>query len=125
MSPEVQKIYDTVARLMENELRNQAPSAKIASGTTVLATVSEGEVTFETVIDDAVKYGVYLDKGTEAYYTPEEGPWNPDPGKGVGGIKPRFWTSLSDTFMVRITMMIEDAIVEAQEKEFEEELQNL
>jgi hypothetical protein len=126
MSPDVKRIYDTVARLIENEIRNQAPSSKIASGTTVIAEFStDGEVSFVTVIEDKVKYGIYLDKGTGQYYTSQEGPWDQDPGKGQDGIRPRFWTSLNDAFMERISMMIEEAIVQAQEKEFEEQLQEL
>ncbi len=125
MSPEVKKIYEMVGRIMENEIRNQAPSSRIASGTTVVTEFTEDGVAYYTVIADKVKYGVYLDKGTGQYYTAEEGPFNPNPGKGQDGIRPRFWTSLSDTFMERINTMIEEGLLKAQEQQFEEELQKL
>ena len=51
-----------------------------------------------------LKYGVYVDLGTydnadtsafgiSAFDMP---PWNPTPGKGGFGIRPRYWTSLSE-----------------------------
>jgi|688.fasta_scaffold391049_2 hypothetical protein len=126
MSPEVKKIYELVARSIENEIKAQAPSKKIASGTTVVAEFTgDNEVEFVTVIEDQVKYGIYLDKGTGKYRSDTEGKWNPNPGKGDDGIIPRFWTSLSDTFMERINMMIEEALTAAEEKKNEELLDKL
>ncbi len=126
MSPEVKKIYELVARSIENEIKAQAPSKKIASGTTVVAEFTgDNEVEFVTVIEDRVKYGIYLDKGTGKYRSDTEGKWNPNPGKGDDGIIPRFWTSLSDTFMERINMMIEEALIAAEEKKNEELLDKL
>jgi hypothetical protein len=85
----------------------------------------DNEVEFVTVIEDQVKYGIYLDKGTGKYRSDTEGKWNPNPGKGDDGIIPRFWTSLSDTFMERINMMIEEALTAAEEKKNEELLDKL
>lgn len=43
-----------------------------------------------------LEYGKYLDLGTGRYRTrpSRRRNWNPRPGKGKGGIKPRFWTTL-------------------------------
>ncbi len=126
MSPEVKSIYQTVARSIENEIKAQAPSKKIAAGTTVVTEFTgDDEVQFVTVIEDQVKYGIYLDKGTGKYRSDTEGRWNPNPGKGTDGIRPRFWTSLSDTFVERINMMIEQALIAAEDKKNEEKLNKL
>ncbi len=126
MSPEIKAIYETVARSMENEIKAQAPSKKIAAGTTVVAEfIGDDQVEFVTVIDDQVKYGIYLDKGTGKYRSDTEGKWNPNPGKGDDGIIPRFWTSLSDTFIERINMMVEEALIAAEDKKNEELLKEL
>jgi hypothetical protein len=56
-----------------------------------------------------LKYGVYVDKGTGPYAVRgkgKSGDWNPRPGKGRGGIRPRFWTSLNPATRNRIKRVI-------------------
>lgn len=126
MSPEVQKIYENAARSIENELRNQAPSSRIAGGTTVVVVYEGDNVEFKTVLAEDVEYGWYLDKGTGKEASKgEPGNWNPNPGRGDDGIKPRFWTSLSDTFVERIDMMVEEALIDAKDREFEEQMEQI
>jgi hypothetical protein len=118
MSPEVKQAYEMAARIMENEYRAQAPSKKIANGTTVIPVFNGDEVDFLVDLDSQVRYGIYLDMGTGKYRTDVEGKYNANPGKGTKGIRPRFWISLSDAAQVRIDMIIEEAL----DKQIEEEL---
>lgn len=56
-----------------------------------------------------LKYGVYVDKGTGPYAVRgkgKTGEWNPRPGKGRGGIRPRFWTSLDGGTKSRVKRII-------------------
>jgi hypothetical protein len=49
-----------------------------------------------SLIAGYLSYGRFIDLGTERYYKGEKpsARWNPTPGKGKGGIKPRYWTNL-------------------------------
>lgn len=115
------------ARIIENELRSQAPSSKIAKGFSVepVITESNGEidVDFNYVLEDKVIYGLYLDSGTLREADPsDDAQFNPDPGKGSGGIKPRYWMNYPQEFQERIDMIIDVAIEAAVEAQIDQDL---
>jgi hypothetical protein len=123
MDPIIVEAAEMAARIIQNELRTQAPSEKIASGLTVVPVYTMGEVDFDVVLDDKVKYGIYLDSGTEdEKKINPDAEWNPNPGKGQGGIKPRYWTNLNESIQVRIDMIIEEAWDTVTEKKLDEQL---
>ena len=118
------------ARVVENEIRAQAPSDKISSGVKVIPTLTEVgdalDINFETVLDSSVKYGWYLDSGTLKEKDPDDNAeWDPNPGEGEGGIKPRHWTNLPEGAQQRVDMIIEDAFVTAKEEELEQLMNNI
>jgi hypothetical protein len=115
------------ARIIENELRAQAPSDKISKGVSVVPAYSGGEtdltINFDIYLEENVIYGIFLDGGTLEQYDPNpDAKWNPDPGVGKGGIEPRYWTNIPEEAQLRIDMIIEAALEEAKEKEIEEQL---
>jgi hypothetical protein len=127
MSPIIEAAAYEAARVIQNELMAQAPSEKIAKGITVEPVFDEGgeeiSVDFEIVLDDSVFYGSFLNTGTLAELDPsDDAEWNPEPGKGKGGIKPRYWLNWSEEIQVRIDLIIEAALELAQEKEIEKQL---
>ena len=127
MNPIIEDAAYLAARVIMNELQAQAPSAKIGEGIVVLPTFtgygSETEVDFEIFLADDVFYGKFLDSGTLDQYDPNpDAEWRPNPGKGEGGILPRYWTNLSEEIQDRVNMIIEDALSQAKEQELEEQL---
>jgi hypothetical protein len=130
IDPLITKAADMAARVAENEIRAQAPSENIASGVKVVPSVSgnggELDITFTTVLDSDVKYGWYLDTGTlKEKRVNDEAEWDPNPGEGEGGIKPRHWTNLPEQAQERIDMLIEEAFVAAQEQRLEQLMSKL
>ena len=126
MDPIVKEAAYTVARIMEANIRAQAPSQKVAGGTIVMPVFENDEVRFEVVLEEKVKYGVFLDSGTEREYKPNpNAAWNPAPGKGVDGIKPRYWTNIEDSLQVRMAQIIEQAMTQAMENKIDKELEKI
>lgn len=93
----------TYARQMQDVLRNQAPvrtgSLRDSIDIRVVKTADGWSVT-----RSYLAYGVYTNLGTGDYNTVKYGTkqsnpfflpsWEPAPGVGVGGIKPRYWESM-------------------------------
>jgi hypothetical protein len=126
MDPIVVEAAYLAARVMEANIRSQSPSEKIAGGTTVLPVFENDEVRFEVVLADQVKYGIFLDSGTMREYKPNpNAAFNPNPGKGDDGIKPRYWTNMDETFQERITQIMERAMTEAIEKNIDKQLEKI
>lgn len=73
----------------------------------------------EFVLNDPTSYGDFTDFGTRAYRATQRGPFNPKPGKGQGGIIPRFWSTLDDAKMERITMIFEDELEAALDEQID------
>ena len=106
---------NTAARLIEANLKRQAPvdTGALKRSIKVKANYTGESIQFRY---DYLYYGVYVDKGTGPYGVygkgNKPGQWNPRPGKGKGGIKPRFWTSLQDSTKIRIKKIIAKVIGE-------------
>lgn len=102
-----------IARIIQAILNTQKPFSKnvkvrpFVSGTQILFYYEEPD------------YGTYLDLGTGRYHKPasRRGKWNPSPGEGTDGIKPRFWKSLPEGIKQRIGRMMADAITKEINKE--------
>ena len=88
--------YRRIEVLVKNKLREQVPvgeTGKLQRSITVK--VVETEDGF-SLVSGYLTYGRFVDLGTRRYYKGEKpsARWNPNPGKGKGGIKPRYWTNL-------------------------------
>jgi hypothetical protein len=90
------KVYRRIEVLVRNKLREQVPvgeTGKLQRSITVK--VVETPDGFN-LVTGYLTYGRFVDLGTKRYYKGEnpDARWNPNPGKGKGGIKPRYWTNL-------------------------------
>ena len=101
--------YTKIARVIEQILKRQVPvkTGELKSSLKVKVVAQGFGVDF--VLSEK-KYGIYTDMGTGRYKAKTRGMWNPRPGKGKGGIKPRFWKTISDKDQVRIQMIIEEEL---------------
>lgn len=121
MSPELFDALNISAQIIAFDIRAQAPSRKIANSISVRPVLasemdSEIEVDFEVNYGDKI-YGLFLDFGTMAERESERGEWNPNPGKGKGGIKPRFFTTPSEATTLKVMELIEEAFLKSQAQE--------
>jgi hypothetical protein len=126
MTTELFTALNTAAQIIAFEIRAQAPSQKIANSISVQPVLSsdmetEIEVNFEVNYGDKT-YGLYLDFGTMAEREEERGEWNPFPGKGKGGIKPRFFTTPSEATTLRVMELIEEAYLKQESDRIEKQL---
>lgn len=114
------------SRLVSAQLRRQSPvkTGRLKRSIHVRADRQEDVVIFTA---DYLGYGVYTDLGTGPYATSEEqrGPWNPTPGKGKGGIKPRFWNSIEEAIWESISDIYYKAYEQAVEKSIEDSLNKI
>ena len=86
--------YDAV-RIIERIITSQAPvkTGALKNSIRVQPKFRNDRVSLDFYY---LEYGRYVDLGTGRYRTSpsKRRNWNPKPGKGKGGIKPRFWTTL-------------------------------
>jgi hypothetical protein len=108
------------SRLISAQMRRQAPKDTGALRSSVKVKLTrtgdlEKGFTF-TYTTEFLKYGIYTDLGTGNYGVSEtqRGNWNPKPGKGKGGIKPRFWLSLADSIKDPILQDLAEAVADAK-----------
>jgi len=109
----VLKAFQQAARIYEARLRFQSPvSGKLKSS--IRVTVVETSDSYQ-MVSNFESYGVFTDSGTKTYFDPSDTkPWVKNPGRGRGGIKPRYWTNVSDaTTKSRITKIIQKALADA------------
>ena len=117
------------SRLISLQLRRQAPvdtgRLKRSVHVKVRREGESGEYTF-TFEAEYLGYGIFTDLGTGPYGVTESAreEWNPSPGKGKGGIKPRFWNSLSESVMKPIEDIIVNAVYEAELQNIEDNFGN-
>lgn len=129
----LKQAFQGIARKMEMILRSQAPSKNLAGA--IQVTYEDND--FLIAWDDSANYGIYLWRGTLAELAPGAVPGLDDesiqatydaiwdrkldlnPGKGKGGIKPRYWLN----FKVADIMEFQDEIEDAINLALEEQLQ--
>lgn len=110
--------YNKISRRLEAILQSQAP---------VDIAVIYDQNGF--IIYDPTTYGMYLHRGTgeeidgaasqddsKTYLNLIRKKWNPNPGVGEGGIKPRYWMNFSDSVYEMIDEELEKVITEELEK---------
>jgi len=112
------------SRLISLQLRRQAPVKSGALKRSIHVNVERedlGDNISFTFTTEYLGYGIFTDLGTRPYgVSPEQrGEWNPNPGKGKGGIKPRFWNSISESVWQPIEDMLADAIAQSIQNEYD------
>lgn len=71
------------------------------------------------------KYGMFLNSGSGPYFKPSaKKPWNPNPGRGRGGIKPRYWENIPLATEMKIMDVIATAILNQDVMEIEDILKD-
>lgn len=112
MEDEIKKAAFMAARVFESALKAQSPvdTGALEKSIKVTPIFTDDSVKFRS---SYLTYGKFLDLGTGPYKTPASSrrAWNPKPGKGTGGIKPRFWTSIKQGTRDSINKMISDAFM--------------
>lgn len=98
------KIANKVARKYEQVLQNQAPvrTGELRRQVSVdwrIVDTPDGEQVIFSVNLGRAPYGVFTNQGTGKYYdrNPDRKKWNPKPGEGTDGIKPRYWMNLPES----------------------------
>lgn len=127
--------YARISRKLEQILQGQAP-VKTGNLRSQVAVIYD-EDGFEINLGNA-QYGIYQHQGTgkekssrassnfsEGYYQMTDFAWNPNPGRGDGGIKPKYWMNFSDTVYEMINDEISTAYAEAIDEIISEELEDL
>ena len=107
-------IYKKVETLIKNRLKYQVPvgkGTKKKRGGTLKRSID-----VKVYEDDGIKwksswaeYGKFTNRGTKPYL--DRGDisgkfWNPNPGPGKKGIKPRYWTNLDKATRQQISKLI-------------------
>ena len=98
---DIMKAATMAARVYKTRLRYQAPVAtgKLKRSIEVVPEITRDGVAFR---ETYLTYGIYTDSGTKRYYKPnKKANWRERPGKGRGGIKPRYWTNINDSATLR------------------------
>jgi len=108
--------YDKIARIIEQILKRQVPVRTGELKSSLRVTVVGSGLEIEFVLSEK-KYGIFTDMGTGRYKAKSRGKWNPRPGKGRDGIRPRFWKSISDKDQVRIQILIQEELTKQIEIE--------
>ena len=107
------------ARIYQTRLRYQAPvdTGKLKNSIKVRAVANKDGF---QLVSSYLDYGIFTDSGTKRYHRPSEtAPWNRKPGKGKGGIKPRYWTNVQDDATVRrVSNIIAKEIAKQVQQQF-------
>ena len=101
------KVYKRIETLIKNRLRFQVPvgeTGDLKKSITVKVEETNEGIRF---IEGYLTYGIFLKSGTGRYLKPNpKAEWNPRPGKGKGGIKPRYWTNLDKATTTMISQLL-------------------
>lgn len=100
-------VYRRIEILVKNRLKLQVPvgeTEKLKKSITVRVEETSGGI---KLIEGYLTYGIFLKSGTGRYFKPNpKAGWNPNPGKGKGGIKPRYWTNLDKATTTMISQLL-------------------
>lgn len=118
----ISKAANMAARVYQTRLRYQSPvgeTGKLKRSINVIPEMTEDGFVFK---ETYLTYGIFTDSGTKRYYKPnKKAKWNPRPGRGKGGIKPRYWTNINDSITLN---RISDILVKDIAKQIKEQLRN-
>ena len=109
--------YQKISKRLESILQGQAPVDTGALRRSVYVRYDKNGIYINPgMIDSETKYGIFLHTGTnderaagagdwgdKTYANLSDKAWNPRPGSGHGGIRPRYWMNFADTVYDMIT----------------------
>jgi hypothetical protein len=132
---DLKPVYAKISRKLEQILQGQAPVDTGNLKSQVVVTYDEAGFTISV---GNAQYGIYLHEGTgmeestgagsnfaSAYLNMTDFAFNPRPGEGEGGIKPRYWMNFSDTVYEMINDEISAAYAEAMNEIIQQELESI
>ena len=112
-------VLTTISKIVQDQLRRQAPvgeTGQLQRSVKVKAVETEDGVELRT---GYLTYGRFLDSGTRRFFKPDpEARFNPRPGKGKGGIKPRYWTNLGKATTAKIAKIIKTELTKQIRQSF-------
>ncbi len=119
MALDLRPTMKLIERIIRTALRAQAPvkTGALQKSVEVRAVLSDNGVKFTPTFK---KYGIYLNQGTGRYKVRDTTgrPFNPNPGKGTMGIKPRFWLNLQAATMQAVNKILYKEIAKQIRQEF-------
>ena len=120
---EIKMAMDKASRIIVLALRQQAPVAKEGRDRGDLRNSIKVTPIFTSTENfgfeiTANEYGLFLDGGTGRYKTKDRKEWNPNPGKGDDGIKPRFWLSVPPRVWKKVNALLSSAIKKYLQRKF-------
>ena len=121
MELSLKPVLPTIAKLMQDQLRKQAPDGPAPGDPLRKSIVVRAKESKDGVqmVTGYLTYGIFTDSGTGRFRKPNpEAKWNPTPGKGKGGIKPRYWTNLDQAITIRIAQIIEKELAKQIRQSF-------
>ena len=121
MELSLKPVLPTIAKLMQDQLRKQAPDGPAPGDPLRKSIVVRAKESKDGVqlVTGYLTYGIFTDEGTGRFRKPNpNATWNPKPGKGKGGIKPRYWTNLDKAVTIRIARIIEKEIAKQIQQSF-------
>jgi hypothetical protein len=121
MELSLKPVLPTIAKIMQDQLRRQAPDGPESGDPLRQSVIVRAVENADGVqlVTGYLNYGVFTDSGTGRYRKPNNNAkWNPKPGKGKGGIKPRYWTNLDNAVTIRISKIIERELAKQIQQTF-------
>lgn len=122
MAIDLKPAMKLMERVIQAALRYQAPDGSepgdpLKKSVKVRAVETPDGITF---IPTFLKYGTYLNEGTGRYKVKDTTgrPWNPNPGKGKMGIKPRFWLNTQEKTKQVVNQILAREVAKQIKKEF-------
>ena len=103
--PQIQRAQRECSQILTKLVKDQTPvdTGKLKKSMNVTPIVKRnGDLAFKIDSVPYKKYGRYVDLGTGPYYTGKRGKFNRRPGKGKGGIIPRFFTTINRVTITRV-----------------------
>ena len=115
-------VLTTISKIVQDQLRRQAPDDQDEPGSPLKDSVVVRAVETEDGVElrlGYLTYGRFLDSGTRRLFkTDPEARFNPRPGKGKGGIKPRYWTNLGKATTAKIAKIIKTELTKQIRQSF-------
>lgn len=108
---DVNSAINMAVRLVRANLNRQVPvkTGALRDSIMISGAVKNNQLTINS---DYLYYGKFVDQGTGPYATKKRLTWRPSPGKGKGGIRPRYWTTLERSTRTEIKNIFERIIAE-------------
>ena len=100
------------ASLITENIKAQTPvkTGKLKGSIKTQIVETADGYSFRLVSKPYAKYGIFVDRGTGPYRTSKRGKFNQKPGKGKGGIIPRFFTTVNSSTIQRVKKILSDAM---------------